>query len=77
MSSLPTEVLEAYRRTEYRVADRGYTFVLRVDTLSWPLRAVHATYGVDCSAFLTAWNPGSLPTDAPANGPGPTRPRGW
>lgn len=67
MPSSLTELLEAYRRTEYRVADREYAFALRVDALSWQLRAVHATYGVESSAFLTAWNPGSTPTDASTN----------
>ncbi|BCS35947.1 hypothetical protein TBR22_A51820 [Luteitalea sp. TBR-22] len=60
-------LLEAYRRAEYRVADRGYTFTLRIDALSWPLRAVHASFGVDRSAYITAWNPGSVPTDRAIN----------
>lgn len=62
-----TDLLEAYRRTEYRVADRGHAFVLRIDERSDALHDCHAAFGVDCSAFITAWNPRSTPTDRVTN----------
>ena len=62
----PTRTLNelelAYRRTEFRVADRGWSFVLKVDQPSSVLAACHEAYGVTCSAYLTAWNPCSEPT---------------
>ena len=55
-------LVAAYRRTEYRVDDRGYAFVLRIDEASDALRECHAAFGVHCSTFITAWNPRSTPT---------------
>ena len=56
------DLLEAYRRTEYRVDDCGCAFVLRIDEPSEALRECHDAFGVHCSAFVTAWNPRSMPT---------------
>ena len=56
------DLLEAYRRTEYRVDDCGCAFVLRIDEPSEALRECHEAFGVTCSVFLTAWNPRSTPT---------------
>lgn len=53
------DLVAAYLRTDYRVDDRGYTFVMRVNERSEPLRACHASFAVECSAFITAWNPRS------------------
>jgi hypothetical protein len=53
------ELVEAYLRTEYRVDDPPQAFVLRVNEASAPLRACHDAFGVECSAFITAWNPRS------------------
>lgn len=55
------ELLAAYLRTEYRVNDRGFEFILHVNEPSSALHACHASFSVDCSAFLTAWNPRSQP----------------
>jgi len=64
---LDPDLLESYRRTEYRVDDRGHAFVLRVDEPSRALRDCHAAFAVHCSTFITAWNPRSTPTDRAAN----------
>lgn len=55
-------LIEAYQRTEYRVSDRGYHFVMRVDAPDDALRSCHEDFGVRCSTFITAWNPKSVPT---------------
>ncbi|MBA2354092.1 MAG: DUF3293 domain-containing protein [Acidobacteria bacterium] len=60
-------LVAAYRRTEYRVEDRGYAFVLRVDEPSAALRVCHDEFAVRCSAYLTAWNPRSQPTARDVN----------
>lgn len=62
MSPLPADLVEAYRRTEYRVADGSYAFVMRVDEPSDSLRTCHFAHGVERSAFVTACNPRSVPT---------------
>ena len=67
MTSLTAELIAAYQRTEYRVSDGVYAFVLRVEEPSPLLRACHAAHGVQCSAFLTAWNPHSAPTPLDVN----------
>jgi hypothetical protein len=59
---MDADLLAAYARTEYHVDDHGYAFILRVDEPSAPLRACHAAFGVNCSTFITAWNPRSEPT---------------
>lgn len=60
-------LIAAYRRTEYRVRDRAYAFVLRVDDASDALRACHQDFGVHCSAFITACNPHSQPASPETN----------
>ena len=67
MTSPDAELIAAYRRTDYRVDDCGYAFVLRIDTPSAPLVACHDAFGVTCSAFITAWNPRSEPTPRARN----------
>jgi len=62
MTHVPATLIHAYRRTEYRVADGSYAFAMRVDEPSDSLRTCHAAFGVDASAFITACNPGSVPT---------------
>ncbi|MCC6163791.1 MAG: DUF3293 domain-containing protein [Acidobacteria bacterium] len=67
MTSPDADLIAAYRRTDYRVDDGGYAFVLRVDTPSAALVACHGAFGVTCSAFITAWNPRSEPTPRARN----------
>jgi hypothetical protein len=67
MMSLDAELIAAYQRTEYRVRDGAHAFVLRVEEFSPLLLACHAAHRVQCSAFLTAWNPRSTPTSPDLN----------
>lgn len=52
----------AYRRTRYEVHSPDGLLVLQIDTPSLELAVVHRELRVDCSAFLTAWNPRSVPS---------------
>jgi hypothetical protein len=64
---LRADLFDAYRRTEYRVADCGYSFVLRIGEPSDALRDCHGDFAVACSAFITACNPRSTATPRAAN----------
>lgn len=65
-SVLDAELLRAYRETHYCVY--GPTpFVLRIDSASPPLAALHQRMGVSCSAFITACNPYSQAIGAEEN----------
>ena len=55
-SSLPRELIEAYRGTHYRVLGCG-TLTLLVDQSNRELEAVHRRHQTDSSAFITACNP--------------------
>jgi hypothetical protein len=66
-SRVAADLIAAYRATHYCVNGATPPFLLRVDTANADLAAFHATHGVSCSAFLTAWNPGSRPTADDAN----------
>jgi len=61
------DLIEAYRTALYRVTGTAAPFVLRVGRHSAELEALHGRHGVDCSAFLTAWNPASQPTSSSDN----------
>ena len=59
-STLPPELLQAYRETHYKVFAQGISlepFALQIGAASSPLSGLHKHFGVDCSAFITAWNP--------------------
>ena len=58
-SQLPASLVAAYRATRYEVTGATPPFVLRVDEPSATLAACHDAHAVRCSAFITAWNPGS------------------
>jgi len=61
-SNLAPVLLQAYRETHYRVTtgpNDPEAFVLRVGEVSKPLAILHKKFGVDCSAYITAWNPWS------------------
>ena len=66
-SRLPPALLAAYRATRYEVTGATPPFVLRVDEPSPALADCHRAHGVRCSAFVTAWNPGSREASATAN----------
>jgi len=55
-----SDLIAAYREAEYFVlADPP--FVLRVGSLSEELDRLMQRHGVDCAAYVTAWNPRSVP----------------
>ena len=66
-SRVAAELIAAYRATHYCVNGATPPFLLHVDVANADLAAFHAAYGVACSAFVTAWNPGSRPTPEDAN----------
>ena len=61
-------LLDAYLSTEFWVEEVPNPFLLRVGSCSPALRALHGECGVTCSAFLTAYNPGSRPTRTTGTG---------
>lgn len=65
-SIIDPRTVQAYTETAYHVhGEPGFT--LRVGEASAELLAAHARQGVDCSAYLTAWNPFSRKTDHATN----------
>jgi hypothetical protein len=50
----------AYRATDYIVEAPEGAFTLHIDEPSAPLAALHAHRGAECSAFISAANPGSV-----------------
>ena len=59
--------IRAYLTTDYRI-DFGTTpVVLRIGVRSEPLARLFDSQGVDCGAFLTAWNPMGVPQSDVAN----------
>lgn len=65
-SIIDAETAQAYRETEYRVhGDEPFT--LRVGEMSLALGAAQRLRRVDCSAFVTAYNPFSQTLNEHAN----------
>jgi hypothetical protein len=64
---MPRRLEVAYRATDYVVDAAGGAFTLHVDEPSAALAALQARHGVQCSAFIGAWNPGSVPAGAADN----------
>ena len=60
-SRVAPTLIAAYRATHYCVNGVSPPFLLRIDEGNPDLAACHLARAVDCSAFLTAWNPGSRP----------------
>ncbi len=54
------DLLAAYRAAHYRVTGTATPFVLRVGRHSPELATLQLAHQVNCSAFITAWNPGSV-----------------
>jgi hypothetical protein len=48
-----------YRQTRYIVESPSGELVLKVEELNGAADGILKDYGVDCCAFITAWNPGS------------------
>jgi hypothetical protein len=61
-------LLAAYAATHYKVTGTPAPFVLRVGQRSAELAAMYLANGVCCAAFLTAFNPNSVPQPEAING---------
>jgi hypothetical protein len=66
-SSVGPTLIAAYRATYYCINGVSPPFLLKVDETNTDLATCHRSHGVMCSAFLTAWNPGSQPTPEEEN----------
>jgi Protein of unknown function (DUF3293) len=60
-------LLAAYLGAHYKVTGTATPFVLRVGHPSAELASLHRSSGVNCSAFITAWNPRSVATSENLN----------
>jgi hypothetical protein len=56
MIAMDDDLIQAYKETHYTVQDVE-PFVLRIGEVSEALLVCHKRHRVDCSAFITAWNP--------------------
>ena len=66
MIAMDEDLIQAYKETHYTVQD-AEPFVLRIGEVSEALIACHKRHRVDCSAFITAWNPFSQQLTAQEN----------
>jgi hypothetical protein len=69
-TALSPELIQAFLETHYRVhqdVPDAPPLTLRVGQASAALAALHRTHGVDCSAFLTAYNPFAQQVDYASN----------
>jgi len=66
-SAIPAELIAAYRATTYRVESAALIIDLIIDEFNHELAALHLQNRVKCSAFITAFNPYSIPTSRNAN----------
>ena len=57
-SVIDSRTVQAYRETEYRVHGRG-AFTIKVAEACPDLATAHRHHQVDCSAYVTAFNPSS------------------
>ncbi|WP_454719494.1 MULTISPECIES: DUF3293 domain-containing protein [Cupriavidus] len=64
-SRIDPALIQAYLETRYHVRGNA-PLTLAIGVPSPALAALHAAAGVDCSAFVTAWNPYSRPQPDPA-----------
>lgn len=55
-SILDSALIQAYLETDYHVSTPA-PFIIRIGELCEPLIELHKQHGVDCSAFITSWNP--------------------
>jgi len=65
-SVIAPDLVQAYLETEYRVGGQA-PFILRIGHASAALLLAHQRHQVDCSAFLTAFNPHSVAVSEQAN----------
>jgi hypothetical protein len=69
-TALSPDLIQAFLETHYRVhqdVPDAPPLTLRVGEASAALIALHRTYSVDCSAFLTAYNPFAKKVDDASN----------
>lgn len=66
-STLPPALLDAFRRTLYRVDDGPHRFIIRIGEPAPQVDALLAAHGLTSAAFLTAANPLAKPLDAAQN----------
>jgi hypothetical protein len=65
VTQIDPDKVRAYLATDYRIGHTSQDIVLTIGQRSERLAALFATNGVDCGAFLTAYNPqGTVQTDA-------------
>jgi hypothetical protein len=65
MTRIHPDKLRAYEATDYRLGHTDQDIVLTIRKRSERLATLFALYGVNCGAFLTAYNPqGSIQSDA-------------
>ncbi len=65
-SAIDPDMVRAYLETNYVVRGEP-SVILRVGNACPELAAIHRSHHVDCSAFLTAFNPFSQPLDEQEN----------
>lgn len=56
-SEIPSEKIQAYRKTDYRFGEGRDTVTLRIDRRSDELVRLFASSGYACAVFITAFNP--------------------
>ena len=65
-STISPETVAAYEATNYRVFSDPQ-FVINIGQPSKRLWQLYEVYGCASAAFITAWNPSSVPTSTDAN----------
>ncbi len=65
-TAIAPETVQAYLESDYQIHDTP-PFILRVETFSATLQQAHRARHVNCSAFITAWNPRSQLLDPATN----------
>ena len=63
----PSDLLQAYLATDYRIFAPNGTINLKAQGESEELAALHREHQVSSSAFITAYNPNSEATDVETN----------
>lgn len=53
---LNSALIRAYLETDYHVST-AEPFIIRIGERCEPLIKLHGLHGVDCSVFITSWNP--------------------
>ena len=66
-SNIDPNKLRAYLATSYRIGTGPNAIVLTVGQRSATLASLFATHGVDCGAFITAYNPRGTAQSATEN----------